>query len=262
MKVGIIGYGVVGGAIGQCLKEAGLDVVPYDKYKKIGSYEQVCQTDLIFVSVPTPTVDGLQDLSPLQDVLLNLSMHNYANTVVIKCTVLPGTCDMMQDQYPNLILAHNPEFLTERNAAKDFQNQAFVPLSARKPEATASVIKMFDIALPKAACIVYLDFKTTELGKYIHNTFLATKVSFMNEIYDYCQFKNINYNNALSVATLQGVIGQSHTKVPGPDGSRGYGGMCFPKDTSALINQPGSAEILTVLGAAVNANKRFRPDGQ
>ena len=71
--------------------------------------------------------------------------------------------------------------------------------------------------------------------KYVANTFLATKVSFANEIHSICNFLNIDYNNVIEIAQIDRRLGDSHWKVPGPDGKKGFGGSCFPKDINALI---------------------------
>lgn len=259
MKIGVIGWGVVGQATGRAFQgPAHLNV--YDKFKKIGTLGQVAHnSDLIFVCVPTPTEDGLQDLRPLSDTLAGLAIEGCKVPIVVKCTVVPGTMDRFQNTYPELRLVHNPEFLTEKNAATDFLNQKCVVLSARNAGTLQLTADVFRLAFRQTPILTYPDFKTTELGKYIHNCFLATKVAFMNEMHNYAEKIGASYDSALQVAKSQQVIGDSHTQVPGPDGQFGFGGMCFPKDTQALLSSiPEGPAILTILQAAVRSNNLQR----
>ena len=261
MNIGVIGCGVVGSAVEKKFRESGMSTYVYDKYKKIGTLDEVVKkSELIFVCVPTPTVDLMQDVSALKEVLFNLYALECSIPIVIKCTVLPGTCRRMSELYPGLRLVHNPEFLTERNAARDFENQKVAILGSTDVEDARFVAVYFRAAMPNVKTQVYDKFETTELGKYIHNCFLATKVAFMNEMYNYAELVGADYAQAADVAVSQGVIGASHMNVPGPDGQFGFGGMCFPKDTEALIHQAPESigEILSVLNAAVTSNKKQR----
>jgi len=101
-----------------------------------------------------------------------------------------------------------------------------------------------------------------EMIKYFRNTFLSLKVSFCNEIYDLCQKKGINYENVRELATLDKRIGTSHSYVPGHDGKRGFGGTCFPKDTTALLRDFEDSGVDSyLLKAAVERNNRVdRPE--
>ena len=83
--------------------------------------------------------------------------------------------------------------------------------------------------------ITFMTNKEAEMVKYFRNTFLSVKVSYCNEIYEYCKNKRINYENVRKIAALDNRIGLSHTIVPGHDGKFGFGGTCFPKDTNGLL---------------------------
>jgi UDPglucose 6-dehydrogenase len=258
--IGVIGLGVVGGAVAECFKTAGFPVIGFDKFKNIGSLgEIVAHSDVCFIAVPTATDEstGIQDLSPLIDVLGRLDRFNYNGPVVIKCTVLPGTIGQLKKRFPFLTLLHNPEFLTEANAKEDFKNQPCILLSGPNAGAAEIVKRLFRDAFPKAEFLWFSDYKTTELAKYIHNCFLAVKVAFMNEMYDYAKSIDANYNDAVQAAVTQGRIGSSHLMVPGPDGKRGFGGMCFPKDTLALASSQGGS-FLSILSRAILSNKSIR----
>ena len=97
--------------------------------------------------------------------------------------------------------------------------------------------------------------------KYIINTFLSVKVSFANEIYDICEESDINYNTAKDLALLDPRLGNSHWMVPGPDGDRGFGGHCFPKDLNGLCYIADQAAVeVDVLKATLKTNDRVRED--
>ena len=91
--------------------------------------------------------------------------------------------------------------------------------------------------------------------KYFRNTFLALKVSFCNELEQFCTVKGINYDRVRQVAASDSRIGPSHTAVPGPDGHRGFGGTCFPKDTNGLLFEMKKYGMNShILSAAVQRN--------
>jgi UDPglucose 6-dehydrogenase len=253
LNIGIIGIGMVGTAILETLKKSNISPLIYDKYKKIGSFKEVVNTDLIFVCVPTPTQNKVQDISFLKDVISGLDDNYYNGVIVVKSTVLPGTMDNLKKLYPKLKLAHNPEFLTERNAYEDFINQKNILISCNVED--LNLIKKVYGYMTSSEVIHYEDYRITETAKYVHNCFLATKISFMNQIYDYCQKENIDYSKVTEAAISQGKIGSTHTLVPGPDGDRGFGGSCFPKDTEALI---GFIEEFSILKEVIEYNKSIR----
>ena len=107
-----------------------------------------------------------------------------------------------------------------------------------------------------------MENKEAEMTKYFRNTFLAMKVSFCNEIYDYCQNRGVNYEVVRRMSGLDNRIGASHMMVPGNDGHRGFGGTCFPKDTSALWNDFRDNGIESfILKAAIERNDKLdRPE--
>ena len=262
MKIGIIGLGMVGGTI---LSASGIfgsreKVIGYDTYKGIGSLDDVTRTDAIFVCVPTPTKGDAQDFSEVKNTLSELQKKKYSGIIIVKSTIVPGTMDELQETYTSLDLAHNPEFLRERTCLEDFVNQKTVLVSSKSEKLLARCEGVYSELYhdhPKPEMSLHLDFKTTEIAKYIHNTFLATKVSFMNQVYEYCKDINTDYSSAVKAAVSQGVVGGSHTQVPGPDGQFGFGGACFPKDTLALLSTDSHGR-LTILKEATVYNDAVR----
>jgi UDPglucose 6-dehydrogenase len=236
MIIGVIGLGVVGAAVYRAIGNC-FGVVGYDKYKEpYTDLSKVLKADVIFVCAPTPTVDGIQDLSAIDDVITTLADYNYEGVICVKSTILPKTLDMYSKEYPELKLAHNPEFLTAAKAYEDFMAQEAVIISSNNPYCLDVLQQVYNEALPRARVYLYNDFMITELAKYMRNVYLAVKVTFANEVYDLCQKLGITYDSVKEAMLSQGGIEPGHWQVPGPDGKLGYGGACFPKDTQALYD--------------------------
>ncbi|MBA4320978.1 MAG: hypothetical protein C0412_21515 [Flavobacterium sp.] len=225
-KIGIIGIGVVGEALASVIPGALL----YDKYKNIGSPEEVNKADIIFICVPTPynKKTGF-DLSAVEDVF---SIIRGKKVVVIKSTVLPGTTEKMQRKYPQHKVLFNPEFLRQATAKEDMKNSAeqIIGYTKRSKSITKEILKI----LPKASSEFVVSATEAEMAKYFSNTFLSTKVIFANQIYDLCQRLGINYDAVKEMARVNPRFGFSHFDI-WTDGYRGYSGACLPKDTKALI---------------------------
>ena len=173
--------------------------------------------------------------------------------VVIKSTIPPGTTDKFNKSYSNVIVIFNPEFLTEENFLEDFKNQKRIILGGNRV-GTNKLRQIYSKVFPQAT-IVKTGSKTAEMTKYFINNFLATKVSFANEMYKVCEQIDIDYDKVVEYATYDERLGKSHWAVPGPDGDYGYGGHCLPKDLSAIINQ---FETYGLLEAVENVNDQVR----
>lgn len=238
--IGIIGQGFVGNAVYQKFSSF-YEVFTYDldKDKCNSSLSDVifkCET--IFVCVPTPMKkDGSCDTSIIESILgeVDLLVDNIEakRTIIIKSTIPPGTTARFNNRYESLSIVFNPEFLTERNAVADFENQDRIIIGGPRPT-TTEVKTIFSKVFPKAH-VIKTDSTHAEMVKYTTNTFLATKISFANEIYQLCGKLNIDYDKVIEYATLDDRLGDSHWGVPGHDGDLGFGGHCFPKDLAALL---------------------------
>jgi len=166
-----------------------------------------------------------------------------------------------------------PEFLTEKNWEEDFLNQSdwILGTNERNDALRDEFYSIFKKAYNNKALLNHpkIHFLTTEeaeLVKYVRNCFLATKVSFFNEIHSFCEFHKIDYDRVRNMTILDDRIGESHTQVPGPDGKKGFGGTCFPKDMEAFQHQMGKVSSLLGLGCGVikssilRNNKIDRPE--
>ena len=236
MKIGIIGQGFVGTAVYEGLKQYH-KIETYDiaKASTCKTLEELVETsDVIFVCLPTPMKkDGSCHIGIVENTLLGLDVINKCKTVVVKSTIPPGTTEMWNKKFKNIQVVFNPEFLTEANSIEDFKNQNRIIIGGPRP-ATTKVKRVFAKAFPKVP-IIKTGSTTAEMVKYFLNSFLATKVSFANEMYQICNGLNIDYDKVIEYAIYDERLGRSHLNVPGPDGDFGYGGHCFPKDVNALI---------------------------
>lgn len=235
--IGIIGQGFVGNAVYQKFKNY-YNVLTYDKFKTDhnSTLEEVVKgSNYIFVCLPTPmNTDGSCNTDIIESVLEEVNQITTEDKVVIiKSTVVPNTTVRLNEKYESLNIVFNPEFLTERNAVEDYNNQDRIILGGERPY-TTDLKQIFSKVFPKAH-IIKTDSTHAEMVKYLTNTFLSVKVSFANEIYELCNSLNIDYDKVVEYATLDKRLGQSHWSVPGPDGDYGFGGHCFPKDLAALI---------------------------
>jgi len=266
MKIGIIGNGFVGSAIMHGFILHVDDIMIYDKDPKRSTHSMkdlVSNADVIFVCVPTPMFEsGECDLSIVESVTEELSQYSSINkkVVVIKSTVVPGTTEGLANKYPEMKFVFNPEFLTERKARLDFINTSRIVLGSNNPLANDTVEKLYRLRFPYTP-VIKTDFGTAQLIKYMCNCFFATKVSFMNEMYQVCEAINGDWSAALEGFITDGRIGNSHIDVPGHDGDFGFGGKCFPKDLNAMIKRAEELGVSPdVMKGAWEKNKQVRKD--
>ena len=261
MNIGIIGQGFVGNAVFHKFKSF-YKVLTYDVKNdlcnsSILNIRNYC--NIIFICVPTPmNDDGSCDISNVVSVINQFSEKK--NCILVnKSTVPPGTTEKLNKKFNKVQIIFNPEFLTERNAINDFNNQNRIILGGPRP-ATTSVRNIFSKVFPTAH-IIKTGSTHAEMIKYFTNSFLATKVSFANEIYDLCSKLNIDYDKVVEYSSLDQRIGNSHLNVPGPDGDLGFGGHCFPKDLSALIHLTDKLGSLNnILKATNKTNNQIRKE--
>ena len=268
-NIGVIGNGFVGAAVrfgfsSQTGCDATLRVYDKDESKSINTLkETVNESDIIFLSVPTPSnKDGSIHIGILESALKDIESvsDNRNNVILIRSTVTPGTTRYLSNTFPKLNLVFNPEFLTERSAKFDFINQARVILGGSSNH-TSKVADLYRKRFGASLSIIETTYETAEMIKYMNNCFFATKVSFMNEMYDIANKCNVDWQVATDGFVGDGRIGHSHLAVPGPDGKRGFGGSCFPKDVQALLQFGNELGVeLNTLKGAWNTNLNVRPE--
>lgn len=258
-KIGIIGVGFVGNAIKNAfIKSPVGNIVLIDTNTNIatGTYNDLHDAAAVFVCVPSPQgEDGTCDTSILESVLEKLV--DFKGVIISKVTAPPSTYERLSFKYKNLVYV--PEFLTASNASEDYALGSFCiiggPIAAYKDEAE----RIIRISQHFLKHIVHCEIGEASFVKYSINTFLATKVIFMNELASLADKHRYDWNKLSSMINLDIRIGNTHMMVPGPDGRFGFGGMCFPKDTMALKNFANdSGAEMCVLSAAISKNKRIR----
>lgn len=291
MKVAVVGTGYVGLVTGVTLSEIGhhvtcvdIDEVKVDKMKKgispiyepnlselmnknIGAgrlnfttnYEEgFSNAQVIYIAVGTPeNDDGSANLQYVEQVATTIALTAKQDTIVVtKSTVPVGTNDRLQRIIDCTKLYHisievvsNPEFLREGSAILDtFQGDRIV--IGAKSEKAANIVA--EVNRPLNIPVYTTDIRSAEMIKYASNAFLATKISFINEIANICERVGADVEKVAVGMGLDKRIGPGFLKA-----GIGYGGSCFPKDTKALIQIAGNVEYdFEVLKGVVNVNKK------
>jgi UDPglucose 6-dehydrogenase len=201
--------------------------------------EGVKSSLVIFIAVGTPSNDdGSADLKFVEEVAKEIAryMDGY-KVVVVKSTVPVGTCRQLkqmikdhQAQATPFDIVSNPEFQREGSAIEDFMRPDRVTIGAESEQAIAIMKDIYSALYLIETPFVITSLETAEMIKYAANTFLATKVSFINEIANLCEAMGADVHDVARAMGLDGRIGKKFLH-PGP----GYGGSCFPKDTRALL---------------------------
>ncbi len=266
MKISVIGLGFVGSAMFESFKQKGVSQLNgYDKFKNIGSLESCLESDLVFLALPTPYQESTAeyDKSAISETLSFLESKAFNGLVILKSTVEPETTVNLSKAFPGLALMHNPEFLTERTALEDFNNQSHVVLGkgpSCEEDQLKKAIVFYSTFYPDAKISV-CNSTESESMKIFANSFYSVKVQFFNEIYLLCKEMGCNYETVKSLMLQNQWINPMHTQVPGPDGLLSYGGSCFPKDTNALLKYMKKYGTPSkVLEATVIERNEMRPD--
>ncbi len=295
MNIAVIGAGYVGLVAGSCFAESGNDVIcvdsDRDKVKALSQgktpiYEpglpELVQrnltqgrlsftTDLavavkksfvLFIAVGTPQVGGDIDLTAVRNVAADIgrAMKDF-KVIVMKSTVPVGMTEQIRDvvraetDQPFDVVS-NPEFMKEGAAVEDFMKPDRVILGVEDERAAEVVRELYAPFVRSGSPILITDIRTAEMTKYASNAYLATRVSFMNEIANFCEYSGADVDAVRRGMGLDRRIGPSFL-FPGV----GFGGSCFPKDVGALIaigrRQDYPLRILEAV-ARVNAHQRAR----
>jgi len=233
VKLGIIGNGFVGAAIYNGLRDH-YDIFVYDKdsSKSCNSMKEINEkADAIFVCVPTPMSQaGEIDCTIINETIKDLDSEKL---LIIKSTITPAAAKTILEKNDHKMV-FNPEFLTERTAKEDFLNPSRIVLGGNEKD-VKEVKSLYEKVFPDVKYIE-TDHKTACFIKYVSNCFSAVKISIMNEFRQMADSDNLNWQDTLDGMLASGWVNPMHTMVPGPDGSLGFGGKCFPKDINAFIS--------------------------
>ena len=268
-RLGIVGHGFVGRAVEYAFCHPLVDLHIVDpKYDtdidSMVEFSPMC----VFVCAPTPMnpESGFVDASIVEDAVLKLIEHTEA-LVVVKSTITPDIIDrlynsMFEDGVERLV--YNPEFLTEKNAEEQFVNAEFHVLGGA-PNATGELTEIYDIfSLCKSDQYYRMSAAEASFVKYGINSYLSTKVTFFNQFFDLVNAFGCSYNIITRVMGNDPRVGIGHTRVPGYDRKRGFGGACLPKDTMAFLkfsefkNEAGETISFDLLEKVLDINSGYR----
>lgn len=266
LKIGMVGCGVVGETMLKGYQCLGYDVVGYDKFKEQykNNFEEVMKSDISFLCLPTIAAqNGQMDLSPFDETLDR--MKDYKGLVVIKSTVLPGTTDKYQSQYPKLRMVHSPEFLTEKNAMIDFFSPHKIVLGIPEKYNVKYYSKTLDelCDMKSLFMVAHQKFKpevsvttarTSEFMKFMSNCFFATKVVFANEMNEIAELYGADYDVAKELLYMDPRVGKDHLSI---NNERKFGGLCLVKDSNQLLSDLYRQDIIPeVLAKVKEVNER------
>ena len=278
MKIGIVGLGYIGSITAAALAEAGYEILGVDidrlkveslakaepiiyepelkelllknrnKFMFSVDYSVLAQADAIFVVVPTPTKEGKIYLEYVNNAVEGIKQVNPNAMIIIKSTVLPGTAKLLMEKTGMTIIS-NPEFTKEGTAIYDTLHPDRVVIGGIEKDA---VEKVKDIWKFTNAPIMETTNENAEMIKYASNSFLAVKISFINQIANLCE--KIPSCDVEAVAR-----GMGFDKRIAPyflKAGIGFGGSCFPKDTTAFISfAKGVGEDLSIVESALEVNR-------
>ncbi len=294
MKITVVGTGYVGLVAGTCLADMGNDVICIDNNKDklqqlkkgiIPIYEPgleelvksnvlenrlsfssdidlaVKNSEVCFIAVGTPQdKDGSADLQYVYEVAKSIakSINGY-KVIVDKSTVPVGTAEKVAEiikentKYPFDVVS-NPEFLKQGNAVEDFLHPDRVIIGSNSETATRIMQDIYAPFFRTGNRVIIMDVKSAEMTKYAANSFLATKISFMNEIANLCEKIGADVEMVRVGMSTDSRIGNKFL-FPG----LGYGGSCFPKDVKALIKTGADNQVdLNIIKSADEVNKKQR----
>ena len=288
MNISIIGTGYVGLVTGTCFAETGNRVVCMDvDTKKVAQLkkgvspiyepgldpllernlkagrlsvtsslqEAISKSDVIFLCLPTPPgADGSADLKYVMQVAEDIAKTTDGFKVIVtKSTVPVGTADKIREIFNRhnrneFVVASNPEFLKEGNAIQDFMFPDRVVVGVENERAEKMLRELYEPFVRTGAPILIMETRSSEMVKYAANAFLATKISFMNEIARLCEKLGADVDKVRTAIGYDNRIGAKFL-FPGI----GWGGSCFPKDVKALIKIGEEAAVETPVVSAVDA---------
>jgi len=292
MKIAVIGTGYVGLVTGTCLSETGNDVVCVDiderkvqkmQHGEVPIYEPgldllfhrnieqgrltfttvladaIKDAQIIFMALPTPPGgDGAADLSYILGAAKDVSkLITEYKVIVNKSTVPVGTADKVKAVFTEntsieVDVVSNPEFLREGVAVDDFMKPDRVVLGTKSERAKKLMAELYGPYVRQGNPILFMDERSSELTKYAANSFLATKITFMNEIANLCELVGADVDAVRKGIGSDDRIGKRFL-FPGV----GYGGSCFPKDVQALVRSSDDyAYDFQILKSVMEVNER------
>ena len=260
MRIGIIGHcGVVGGAYAQVYHDRGANVIGIDPADpETHSYSDLDGVSMVYVCVPSPTDStGYCDTTVLVETVSDVIALELGVPIVCKTTATPEIYEKLQRRSNTVV--HSPEFLRQNHAVFDIEH-AELAVYGGTPNATRIVrlVESQFIFDSHRTTVELTDIKTAAIYKYLRNSFLAAKVTFMNDFYNLAEATGVDWKNVQHILERDSIVGPTHNAVPGPDGY-GWAGACFPKDLTALLNYANVQAVdLPVLESVLKRNQQHR----
>jgi|TARA_B100001057_G_scaffold450284_1_gene492190 UDPglucose 6-dehydrogenase len=266
LKLGIVGHGFVGSAVAN-----GFDIDTeqfiVDTKQNNNTLEQLVNDfdpSITFICVPTPQQDSHYDVdvSIARQTLQDLTNLKYKGIVVIKSTITPHHLTQFKKDF-KLKIVYNPEFLTEANSFDDFINPNMQVLGGKWRDCDSVEKAYVRHSSVKTVPTFKVDLITASLIKYTINSWLATKVIWFNQLKDLYDDSGAraSWKQFTDMLNEDPRVGDSHMQVPGPDGIKGFGGHCFPKDTKALLYYSKlKSKKLRALEHIIKYNAEYRDD--
>ena len=231
MKIGIVGHGVVGEAIKEGFEYLEHDVLVHDTKFWDTSVSDLIDTEICFLCVPTPQrEDGKCDTSIVESVVRELLQVDYRGLIAVKSTVTPGLVDSLSEKFNIKNICFVPEFLRERCASYDFIHNHDLCVVGVYSDEDYQLVKKAHGNLPKSfrQCTPI----EAEFVKYFNNVYNATLITFANSFSAICESMNVDYGKIKEVITQRNHIQDIY--LNSSEDTKGFGGACLPKDTSAL----------------------------
>jgi len=271
-NLGIVGHGFVGQAVEYAFTHPLVNFRLYDpKYgRDVEELKEMDREDhphCFFICAPTPSNDDGSVNSSIVETAVIKCLNYTEAMVIVKSTITPDVVDrlygsMNAEQKDRF--AYNPEFLTEKNAKADFVSAKFHVVGGT-PSAIMETIDIYEV-FSSCESNDYHRMTAYEASfvKYSINSFLSTKVTFFNQLYDLANLYGCNYNTIVRAVGKDDRVGMGHTRVPGFDGKRGFGGACLPKDTNAFLrfstheHEDGGTISFDLLQKVLDINTSYR----
>tara|TARA_B100000959_G_C14997031_1_gene630812 strand:+ start:12082 stop:12858 length:777 start_codon:yes stop_codon:yes gene_type:complete len=239
----IAGYGYVGRAVHSVFPKAKI-VDPKYNNNSIGGWWN--KPSCVIICVNTPTKNGICDPSNVLDVLKNCPRNV---PILIKSTISLHAWDQIQAMFDKRFITFSPEFLTSANPIEAFRDQGIMYVGGGDTKFWIKKFSdIFTVSKESPRALI--------TAKLFRNAYLATKVTFFNQLYTICEKEKLDYNTVNSLVCADKRIGHSHSLVPGDDGHRGFGGVCLPKDIQALAST--HPDDLSLLMEVIRINKTMR----
>ena len=248
----IAGYGYVGQAFYETFK----DLEPCEIVDPKHNENKITDFDAthVVVAVSTPEGEnGACDMSNVRDVV---SQCTTEQQIMIKSTISIEGWQQLRKDFPDHRLTFSPEFLRAETALKDFQKTDHIYLAGQWSHSWIGILKK---RFPTAQYSIRKTPEELIAGKYFRNAYLATKVTFFNQIYDMCENMGLNFDQVHEVITNDPRIGRDHSTVTE---ERGFGGHCLPKDCEAITKTADLAGVdLSILKEILRYNKQITKKG-